>query len=79
MSSIFTILLCVWYILSARQSLAAQADVAKVNFIENATRSLLMDAVEYSKQHPALTPLLQSWNVMPATGASATAPKPAAK
>jgi len=79
MSSIFTILLCVWYVLSARQSLFAQANVARVNFVENATRSLLMDAVEYSKQHPALTPLLQSWNVLPGASTSTPAPKPASK
>ena len=66
-TSIFTVLLGAWYVISARQGVAAQADLAKVNFIQTATRSLLVDSVEYSKQHPGITPLLQSWSIAPST------------
>ena len=66
-TSIFAVLLGAWYVISSRQGVAAQTDLAKVNFIQTATRALLVDSVEYSKQHPALTPLLQSWNIVPSS------------
>lgn len=71
-TSIFAVLLGLWFVLSARQGHAAQSDLVKANFLQSATRSLLVDSVEYSKQHPGLAPLLQSWNLLPPAGKTST-------
>lgn len=67
LTSAGSLFMCGWYVLSAKQGIATQFEIAKVNVIGNTVRSLLVDSVEYSKHNPNITPLLQSCNVLPRT------------
>ncbi len=74
LSSIITSGLCAWYVWSSRQNLMVQAEVARLNMLGAAIRSLLGDSIDYGKRNPTIVPLLQSWKVLPATPAPVTPP-----
>lgn len=71
LTSVSSLALCGWYVVSAKTGVATQNEVTQLNITGSAVRSLLIDSVEYSKRNAAITPLLQSLNVLPRAQASA--------
>jgi hypothetical protein len=69
-SSIATSAFCLWYVWSSRQNMRIQAEVVRLSALGNAVRAVLVESAEYSKRNPAMVPLLQTWNVLPRTGAT---------
>ena len=49
-----------------------QATAENLNRVRSVIQSLANDSVEYSKTHPAIDPILQQFNLKPATAAKAT-------
>ena len=52
--------LCYWFLQSSRQHQLLQSEVARVNRNRALIQAFGSDAVEYSRQHPAIMPVLQS-------------------
>ncbi|MBI5384559.1 MAG: hypothetical protein HZA90_07700 [Verrucomicrobia bacterium] len=66
---------CGYYVVSARAAMRTEGEFTRLNAISTAVRALLLDSLEYSKTHPSMTPLLQTWNIV-ARGPQATNPVP---
>ncbi len=58
LSALASIVLCWLYISNTRELRTIQAQVAQINTSRAIINALVNDAVEYSKTHPAIEPLL---------------------
>ena len=81
-SALASLGLCYLYVQDSRELRALQGQasvITAVNAHQMALRALLTDAVEYSRNHPDIDPLLQSLGIKQAKGAPASTNKPASK
>jgi hypothetical protein len=65
------------YTFSLKEYQKLQIEYARISNKRNAVQSLANEAIEYSKNNPAIDPILQVFDLKPKSGA--TAPAPAAK
>ena len=79
LSAIASIVLCWLYISNTRELRTLQAQAAQINNNRALINALAIDVVEYSKTHPAIDPILESFNMKPGKSAAATTNKPATK
>ena len=81
--ALYTIWLSVRYFFSVREIQQLQYQYAVVEQTRNAIQSLANEALEYSKGHPAIDPLLQQFDLKQKPGATnapaQAAPKATAK
>ena len=73
------LLLAIVFELRFRQFRSLQPQVITVRLKENTVNSLATDALEYSRQHPAIDPILREIGLKQGAPAPAPAAKPAAK
>ena len=83
-SALASVTLCYMYVTRSRDLRALQMSVAGIEGNRRLAQAVATDALEYSKTHPAIQPLLDAAGVKlvkPGTPAPAPAPtnKPAAK
>ena len=77
-SVVASVILCWLYIGYAREFRQLQAQVVAINGRTGAIKSLLNDAIEYSKENPEIDPILQAAAVKPKPGqTNPTQPAPA--
>ena len=78
--ALWSLILCYMYINRARQFRALQMEANRLGGKQQVLTLLLNDAVEYSKTHPAIEPILQSIrNRAGVTSAPPTAIRPGTK
>ena len=73
-SALTSIGLCWICIANARELRALQTQTAFINRNHTFINSLANDAFEYSKQHPAIDPILESVGLKPSISAATTGP-----
>jgi hypothetical protein len=71
--------LCWLYISNTRELRTLQAQAAQINNNRALINALANDAVEYSKTHPAIEPLLESVGLKTSKSAPASTNKPVTK
>jgi hypothetical protein len=74
--ALYTVWLSIRVFFSGRELLQLQYQYARVEQTQEALRALVAEAVEYSKKHPAIDPLLQQYDIKPRPTAT-NAPAPA--
>ena len=79
LSALASIVLCWLYISNTRELRTLQAQAAQVNNNRALINALAIDVMEYSKTHPAIEPILESFNMKPGKSASATTNKTTTK
>lgn len=77
-SALASVILCILWLSTVRQSRDLQQKVAAVNQSMEGARRLAAEMREYSKRNPAIDPILIKFQVKEATSPSA-APQPATR
>ena len=70
---LMTALLTVRYYFSVKEAQKLQLEYSRIMTKRNAIQALANDAVEYSKNNPAIDPILQEFELKPRTGAAPAA------
>jgi hypothetical protein len=78
-SALLSLALFWLYIGKSRELRTLQTMVNSVNMSRAVAPALANDAIEYSKKHPEIDPLLEACGVKPPKGAPASTNKPASK
>jgi len=60
LSALASLVLCWLYIGNTREMRSLQGMVNQVNYFRQVSSALATDAVEYSKTHPAINPILEA-------------------
>lgn len=63
--ALYTVWLALTYYYSVQQLQQLQFQYVRVEQTQNAIQALASDAMEYGKQHPAIEPLLQQYDLKP--------------
>jgi hypothetical protein len=73
-SALFTVISATNYYFSVKSLEQVRFQLLQINNIRGAMQSLANDAVEYSKRHPDLTPILKEFEARPPVPASTNSP-----
>jgi hypothetical protein len=78
LSAVASLVLCWLYIGNTRELRSMQETVGRINYFRQLSSALAGDAIEYSKTHPAIDPILEA-TVPNFKAASTNGAKPGAK